>query len=67
MKFWQLSLLDALSKVIENIFFSIPHSSNKLKILSDKAEQWSMEHSEKDWSEDLRIERTKKRILKKRE
>ena len=67
MKFWQLSLLDELSKVIENIFFSIPHSSKKLKILSDKAEQWSMEHSEKDWSEDLRIERTKKRRLKKRE
>ena len=67
MKFWQLSLLDELSKVIEIIFFSIPHSSKKLKILSDKAEQWSMEHPEKDWFEDLRIERTKKRILKKKE
>ena len=34
---------------------------------SEKAEQWSVEHlsinaeKEKDWSEDLRTERTKKR------
>ena len=36
MKSWQLSLLDALSKVMENIFFSIPYSSKKFKIFSDK-------------------------------
>ena len=33
---------------------------------SEKAEQWSVEHPEKDWYEDLRIERTKKRRLKKK-
>ena len=33
---------------------------------SEKAKQWSVEHPEKDWSEDLRIERTKKRRLKKK-
>ena len=33
---------------------------------SEKAKQWSVEHPEKDWFEDLRIERTKKRRLKKK-
>ena len=33
---------------------------------SEKVEQWSVEHLEKDWSKDLRIERTKKRRLKKK-
>ena len=33
---------------------------------SEKVEQWSVEHPEKDWSKDLRIERTKKRRLKKK-
>ena len=36
MKFWQLSLSDALSKVMKNIFFSIPYSFKKFKIFFDK-------------------------------
>ena len=36
MKVWQLSTLDALSKVMENNFSSISQSSRKLKIFSDK-------------------------------
>ena len=36
MKTWQLSLLDALSKVMKNNFSSIPQSSKKFKICFDK-------------------------------